>query len=115
MTPAAFLKLALSLPEAVESSHFDQRDIRVRGKIFASPGERANDAAVLKFTPEQQQMLCEAEPEIFVAVPGGWGAKGWTQLFVPKADAATARSALWTAWRNVAPKALQKLHPATPA
>jgi hypothetical protein len=112
MTPAAFLKLALSLPETVEASHFGQPDIRVRGKIFASPGERANGAAVLKFTPEQQYMLCEAEPDVFSPVPGGWGAKGWTQFFVPKADAATARSALWTAWRNVAPKALQKLHPA---
>jgi hypothetical protein len=110
MTPAAFLKLALSLPEAAEAAHFGQADIRVRGKIFASPGERANGAAVLKFTPDQQQMLCEAEPEIFSAVPGGWGAKGWTQFFVPKADAATARSALWTAWRNVAPKSLLKLH-----
>jgi hypothetical protein len=115
MTPAAFLKLALSLPEAAEASHFGQRDIRVRGKIFASPGERANGAAVLKFTPEQQQTFCEAEPGMFTAVPGGWGAKGWTQLFVSKVDAATARSALWTAWRNVAPKTLQKLHPAPPA
>ncbi len=111
MTPAAFLNLALSLPEATEASHFGQADIRVRGKIFASPGERANGAAVLKFTPDQQQMLCDAEPEIFGPVPGGWGAKGWTQLFVSKADAATARSALWTAWRNVAPKSLLKLHP----
>lgn len=111
MTPAAFLKLALSLPEATESSHFGQPDFRVRGKIFATYGKRASDAAVVKFTPEQQQMLCEAEPAIFAPVSGGWGAKGWTLLDVAKADMATARSAVWTAWRNVAPKALQKQHP----
>jgi hypothetical protein len=111
MTPAAFLKLALSLPEAEASSHHDSSDIRVRGKIFASPADRPGGVAVLKLTPEQQQMMCEVEPDAFAPVPGGWGRKGWTHMRVAKADAATARSALWTAWRNVAPKTLQKTHP----
>lgn len=111
MTPAAFLKLALSLPEAEASSHFGQADIRVRGKIFASPADREGDVAVLKLTPDQQEMMCAAEPDVFEAVPEGWGANGWTRMRVRNADAATARSALWTAWRNVAPKALQARHP----
>ncbi len=110
MTPAAFLKLALSLPEATQASHFDQPDFRVRGKIFATAGRGSEEAAVLKLTPEQQLMLCEAEPDMFEPVAGGWGRKGWTRFIVPKADAATAKSALWTAWRNVAPKTLQKQH-----
>lgn len=110
MTPAAFLKLALSLPEAEASSHFGQGDIRVGGKIFASPADRSGDVAILKLTPEQQQMICEAEPGVFEAVPGGWGGRGWTRMHVRQADAATARSALWMAWRNVAPKKLQREH-----
>jgi len=111
MTEAEFVALALSLPEATASSHFGQGDIRVRGKIFAGPGEGRGGLAILKLTPDQQEMLCMAEAAVFSAVPGGWGAKGWTRFNVAAADPATAASALWTAWRNVAPKSLAKLHP----
>jgi len=111
MTPAAFLKLALAMPGATASSHHDNSDIRVRGKIFASPADRPGDVAILKLTREQQEMMIAAEPDVFEAVPGGWGAKGWTRFHVRHADAATARSVLWTAWRNVAPKTLQAEHP----
>ncbi|MDZ4759797.1 MAG: MmcQ/YjbR family DNA-binding protein [Alphaproteobacteria bacterium] len=111
MTPTAFLELALALPEVVAGSHMGHGDLRVRTKIFATPADREGGKAVLKLTPEQQQMLCEAEPAIFAPVPGGWGARGWTHLTAAAADPAAARSALWTAWRNVAPKALRTLHP----
>jgi hypothetical protein len=109
MTPAAFQKLALSLPEAAASSHFDVPDFRVAGKIFATAG-RIDGKAVVKLTPDQQQMLCEAEPTMFEPVSGGWGRKGWTNLILAKADTATAKSALWMAWRNTAPKKLLKAH-----
>ena len=38
MTADEFRRLALSLPEAVESSHMDHPDFRVAGKIFATLG-----------------------------------------------------------------------------
>lgn len=110
MTPAAFLKLALSLPEATQGSHQGGGDLRVGGKIFGSPADRSDGAAVLKFTLEQQEMMCAAEPAMFEPVPGGWGRKGWTRCIVAKTNAETAKSALWMAWRNVAPKKLQKEH-----
>ncbi len=109
MTPAAFQKLALAMPEAAAASHFDTPDYRVAGKIFATAG-RKDGRAVLKLTIDQQQMLCEAEPAIFVPVDGGWGRKGWTNIILAKADAATAKSALWMAWCNTAPKKLLKAH-----
>lgn len=112
MTPAAFLKLALSLPEASEGSHMGHSDLRVAGKIFSSRADRPGGAAYLKLTPDQQKMLCEAEPEMFAAVPGGWGIKGATWIYVAKADVKTAKSALWMAWRNAASKSLLKQHPA---
>ncbi|ESQ92168.1 hypothetical protein ABAC460_04580 [Asticcacaulis sp. AC460] len=111
MTPEAFRDLALSFPEAEAASHFDSADARVRNKIFASRIDQ--DIAVLKLTPEQQQMLCEAEPEIFEPVKNAWGAKGWTQFHSTRADNATATSALWMAWRNTAPKSLLKQHTQT--
>lgn len=109
MTPAAFHKLALAMPEATAASHFDTPDFRVAGKIFATAG-RKDGRAVLKLTLEQQQMLCEAEPTLFMPVDGGWGRKGWTNLILAKADTATVKSALHMAWRNTAPKKLLKAH-----
>jgi hypothetical protein len=109
MTPAAFQKIALALPEAAASSHFDVPDFRVGGKIFATAG-RIDGKAVLKLTRDQQQMLCEAEPDMFEPVSGGWGRLGWTNLVLAKTDAKTAKSALWMAWRNTAPKKLLKAH-----
>ena len=105
MTPNDLRRLALSLPGAEEKSHFGKADFRVRNRIFASlPGD---GFGVLKLTPEQQALMCEAEPALFQLVPGGWGRQGWTRLALDIADEATARSALATAWRNVAPKSLK--------
>jgi hypothetical protein len=111
MTPAAFARLALALPEAEAASHVGQSDARVKGKIFASRLEAADGTVTLKLRPEQQEMLCAAEPQIFAPVAGGWGAKGWTTVRLRDLDEATARSALAMAWRNVVPARLLKLHP----
>lgn len=110
MTPAAFLKLAMSLPEVEAGSHQGGADLRVGGKIFASPADRIGGAAYIKLTLEQQKMLCDAEPKMFAPVPGGWGLRGATWIYPKHADAKTAKSALWMAWRNAAPKKLLKAH-----
>jgi hypothetical protein len=101
-----FRRLALSLPEAIEGAHVGSVDFRVRKRIFATLGPKYPRLAVVKLTPDQQEMLVSAEPAIFSAVPGGWGRQGWTHVHLGKADEATLRSALLTAWRNVAPKKL---------
>ena len=99
-------RLALRLPEAEEKSHFGKADFRVRNKIFATLPDRRR--AVVKLTTEQQQTMAEAEPSIFAAVPGGWGRQGWTSVQLRTCDEVTLRSALTTAWRNVAPAGLRK-------
>ena len=110
MDAEAFLALALGLPEAQLCSHMRNPDIRVRGKIFAGPvGPRGS--AVIKLTPEQQEMMCGAEPSMFAPEDGYWGRAGWTRLIVAAADESTALGALWTAWWNVAPKSLAKAYP----
>jgi hypothetical protein len=111
MSPAAFLELALSLPETAAGRHQSGEDLRVAGKIFASPATRAGETAVVKLTLEQRDMLCAAEPDVFTPVVGMGASKGWTRMTVANADAATASSALWMAWRNVAPPKLRKAHP----
>lgn len=99
-------KLALSLPEAEEKSYFGKPDFRVRNHIFATLPE--GGFAVVKLTPDQQEMLAGSEPAIFEPVKGGWGRQGWTKVMLETADELTLKSALVTAWRNVAPAKLAK-------
>lgn len=66
--------------------------------------------AVLKLTPDQQEMLVETQPGLCAAVPGGWGAKGWTSIYFEGADQEAVEHILETAWKNVAPKRLQNGH-----
>ncbi|MGB9142008.1 MAG: MmcQ/YjbR family DNA-binding protein [Aestuariivirga sp.] len=105
MTNEDLRRLALALPETEEKSHFDKADFRVRNKIFASLKDEAT--GVIKLSPEEQSVMAEADPEVFQALPGGWGHKGWTKVTLAKADETTLRSALQTAWRNVAPRTLK--------
>jgi hypothetical protein len=104
-TAADVRRLSLSLPEAEAKSHFDHPDFRVRNKIFAAL--KTDQIAVIKLTVEQQDVMCAAEPGVFVALPNGWGRQGWTQVILAKADESALLAGLKTAWRNVAPKKLQ--------
>ena len=110
MTPQAFLALALTLPETAVGRHQAGEDLRVGGKIFASPATRPGATAVVKLTLEQREMLCAAEPDVFRPVEGMGYAKGWTRITVANIDETTARSALQMAWRNVAPPKVLKAH-----
>ena len=102
MTPAAFRKLALALDGASEGAHGGHPDFRAAGKVFATMGYPDRDWAMVKLTPDQQRMLCAAEPAIFQPVKGGWGLRGATSLKLAAADQRTARSALAMALQNVA-------------
>ena len=106
MSTELFRQLALALPEAEEKSHFGKADFRVRNKIFA--GFTADGFAHVKLKPEQQDILTSAEPRLISALPGGWGNQGWTKIDQHKADKALLKSVFQMAWKNVAPKSLQK-------
>ena len=112
MTPAAFRKLALTLAGASEGAHGGYADFRAAGRVFATMGYPDKDWAMVKLTPDQQRMLCSAEPAIFQPVKGGWGLRGATNLRLAAADQRTARSALAMALDNVAPKPKRSKRPA---
>lgn len=105
VTDAQFRAQALGLPVVEEKSHFGKVDFRVRNKIFA--GFTADGGGYVKLTPNQQEMICAAEPAV-TPIKGGWGRQGWTQVDHARADEALVQSLLSIAWRNVAPKSLQK-------
>ena len=109
MTPAGFRKIALALDGASEGAHGGHADFRAGGKVFATLGYPGKDWGMVKLTPEQQQMLVDAEPAMFVPVKGTWGLRGATSVRLDAADARTLRSALTMALANVkAPKAKRK-------
>lgn len=103
MTVDQFRAIALSFPEAVESSHMAHPDFRAGGKIFATiaPNE---DEGMAKLTPEQQAWFLVNEPNAFKPAAGAWGVRGATMIIFAEADEASVRSALTAAWRNTAPK-----------
>ena len=106
MTAADFRRIALSMPEAVEGSHFGNADFRVGNKIFATLALQKQGYGVLLLTPEQQAGMVQDEPNIFSPVPGGWGRKGSTRVRLAKVPADILRAALQMAWRRKAPKRL---------
>ncbi len=107
MSDILFRKLALSLPEVEEKSHFGKADFRVRNKIFAGLDDKG--LAYVKLKGEQQETTCAAEPKLITPIKGGWGVQGWTQVDHLRADETLLRSLLLMAWTNIAPKKLQRV------
>ena len=99
MTPDGFRKLALRLPDTVESEHMNHPDFRVNGKIFATI---APDPAfgVVMLTPRQQRDFVRSDPDAFVRVNGGWGKGGATKVVLKAVKSARLSAALKLAWLN---------------
>ena len=94
MTADEARALALALPGAEESSHFDTPDFRVRGKIFATlPGP---DRMVVRIDPPDQAVLLAAEPATFSPCPGAWGLKGWTIVQLGRWTRTSCTTCWWT-------------------
>lgn len=109
MTAAEFRKLALSLPEAVESAHMGHPDFRVAGKkIFATLGPDGSWGMV-KLTPQQQASLVALDADTYGPASGAWGHGGATIVQLRTAKEEVVRGALLDAWRNAAPKKMLNL------
>jgi len=106
MTPAAFRKLALALPETEERQHMDHPDFRVAGKIFATLGYPDTSLGMVKLSPEDQHYFTKDYSEIFVPVEGAWGRRGATFVHLELVKKELLAKAIQSAWRNTAPKRL---------
>lgn len=79
VSAARFRELALSFEGALEAPHFDRAAFRTQRRIFATlPPDGAS--ANLSLELELQEAVCEALPEAFAPVPGGWGRMGYTTV-----------------------------------
>ena len=108
MTPAAFRKLALSLPETEEYQHMNHPDFRVAGKIFATLGYPDKTRGMVKLSPEDQHNFSKDYPEAFIPVRGTWGRRGATSVYLKAADKDALDQAMRAAWRFNAPQRLLK-------
>jgi hypothetical protein len=100
MTGSDFRRIALTLPDSTEASHFGNPDFRVGGKIFATLSLERDGFGVLLLTPEQQAGMVQDEPAVFSPVPGGWGRAGSTRVLLAKIAPDVLEGALRTAWQN---------------
>ena len=114
MTEDDFRRLALGMPEAVESAHMGHPDFRIGGKIFATLRASAKGWAMVKLPPDQQEAFVQALPDVFEPVKGTWGLRGATYIRLAKAKEAAIRDALKLAWRARAPRRLIKALDAAP-
>jgi hypothetical protein len=106
MTVGEYRRIALSQPEAVESSHMDHPDFRVRNKIFATICSNEGNEGALKLTPEQQRQFITEYPNVFSPAAGAWGRNGSTIVQITIAKSNFVERAMRLAWRNAAPKRL---------
>ena len=98
-TVADFRRIALSMPDAEESSHMGSPDFRVGGRIFATLASQKKGYGNLMLTPELQTEFVADAPEIFLAIPGGWGRTGSTHIILAAADENTLHGALQAAYK----------------
>ena len=104
MTPAAFRKLALSMPGAVELPHFDRSSFRVGTKIFATMKPEAGEAMIPVRPLVRCFELLAKEPDLFFSY-GGWTQKhGSLGIRLAKADAKRLAPLMRDAWERIAPK-----------
>jgi len=108
MTPAAFRKLALSLPETEERQHMNHPDFRVAGKIFATLGYPDKTRGMVKLSPEDQHNFSKDYPDAFTPVKGTWGRLGATSAYLKVTNKDELAQAIQAAWRFNAPKRLLK-------
>jgi hypothetical protein len=106
MTAAQFRKIALSFPEAIESSHMGHPDFRVGGKIFATLSYPDTTAAVVMLDPDEQAFFVKVDGTAFSPVAGGWGRQGATRVHLKSAKTGIVRESVEAAWRRRAPKRL---------
>jgi hypothetical protein len=98
MTLAEFRRMALSFPQTEERSHMNHPDFRAAGRIFATVGYPDNSHGMVQVTPVEQQILIEAEPEVFSPCAGAWGRNGSTSVNLKVAKKASIKKALLAAW-----------------
>src|SRR5262245_43267817 len=100
LTTATIRKLALAFPEAIESSHFDVTDFRVRKKIFATIHPNGKTGVLLHIDSDQRAALAANDPLTYQLRGSA------LQVVFERVKPAAYKLLLEQAWRGTAPKRL---------
>lgn len=95
--------LALALPGATEAPHGQRLAFRTPRRIFATLDARARDLNLM-FDQDLRDLHCEAAPQVFRPVEGGWGRMGFTRCDLDLVEEAGLVSALASAHRLAEPR-----------
>ena len=106
MTRDDFRRIALDLPETMETIDDGVVHFRVRGRAFARLPARDTGWADVLLSRRDSELCGAGEPEIFAPLRSTWFRPGYTQINLRKAGEHTLRSALAAAWREAAPRRL---------
>jgi hypothetical protein len=98
-TLSDFRRIALSMPQTEELNGMGYPNFRTARKSFATIEDTT---VVIRLTPDQQAIFVATAPEVFACDSSGWGRLGNTVMRLERADEATVKVAIATAWRNVA-------------
>lgn len=101
-------KLALSMPETTEESHFEKTSFRVKNKIFATYDDHLNQACI-KLSEKDQDVFSRIDKTAIYPVPNKWGKQGWTIIQLDQVNEDILKDALITTYCAVAPKNLADL------
>src|SRR3954471_7039775 len=104
VTTSEFRRLALGLPEVIESQHMGHPDFRVGGKIFATLAYPDENFGMVKLSPEHQDDVLRRLPKAFSPAKGAWGKQGATMVSLKVVSKADLLNAMKVAWRRTAPK-----------
>jgi hypothetical protein len=74
-------------------------DFRVGGRIFATLASQDQGYGNLMLTTEAQEQFVAEAPNVFLAIPGGWGRMGATHIRLSQASKDLLTGALQTAWK----------------
>ncbi|MEI9810879.1 MAG: MmcQ/YjbR family DNA-binding protein [Bacteroidota bacterium] len=94
-----FRQVALSLPDAVETPHFEKPSFRIKKRIFATLTIEKH-LACLKLSPLEQSVFCAFDNTIIYPVPNKWGRQGWTFVELKKVRKTMLKDALITAYNG---------------
>lgn len=77
-------RIAQSLPDTVESTHYGDPSFKVADRAFVTLTSRFENAIVIRCTEDEQQLLCSALPDVYFITPHY---EGWSGV-VMRLDAA---------------------------